>query len=80
MFQDLRMCQDWAVLNAIVDLPIRLKGKLERISSNLLCLSGAQDKDISAVLQMLLNQKEMKVMFLNNGYKQVLLGISNYEL
>lgn len=73
------MCQDWAVLNAIVDLPVRLKGKLERISSNLLCLSGAQNKDISAASQMLVNQKEMKVMFLNNRHKQVSLDISNYK-
>ena len=75
------MCQDWAVLNAIVDLPIRLKGKLEHISSNiinLLCLSGAQDKDISAASPMLLNQKE-KDMFLNNGHKQVSLDISHYK-
>ena len=30
-------------------------------------------------IKMLLNQKEMKVMFLNNGHKQVSLDISNYK-
>ena len=43
-----------------------------------MCLSGAQDKDISAASPMLLNQKE-KDTFLNNGHKQVSLDISNYK-
>ena len=34
MFQDLSTRHDWPVKNAIVDLPIKLKGTSKRISSN----------------------------------------------
>ena len=39
---------------AIVDLPIRLKGNLKRISGNLLSSLGAQTKDLSTASQTLL--------------------------
>ena len=38
VYQDLSMHHDWLVKKAIVDLPIRLKGKLEHTSGNLLSL------------------------------------------
>ena len=45
MYWDLSTCHDWPVKNAIVNLPIRLKGNLRRISRNLLSPWG-QNKDI----------------------------------
>ena len=45
---------DWSVQNTIVNLPIRLKGNLKRISSNLLSLLGAQNEYIGAASQKLL--------------------------
>ena len=38
VFQDLSTCHDWPVNKAIINLPIRLKGNLKRISSNSLVL------------------------------------------
>ena len=35
MYQDLSVCYDWPVKEAIVDLPIRLKGNLKRTCGNL---------------------------------------------
>ena len=58
MYQDLNTCHDWPDKKAIVNLPIKLKGNLKRISDN--CLSplgdklGAQSKEISAASQALL--------------------------
>ena len=48
------MCYDWPVKNIIVNLPIRLKGNLKCISSNLVSSLGDQSKDIGSALQMLL--------------------------
>ena len=48
------MCHDWPVKKAIVDLPIRMKGNSNCISGNSLSSLAAQNKDVSAVLQMLL--------------------------
>ena len=50
MYQDLSTCHDWPVKKAIVDLPIRLKGNLKRISGNSLSLLGARPR-ISALLR-----------------------------
>ena len=54
MYQDLTMHHDWPVKKSIVNLPIRMKGNLKRISgtSNLLSLLGSQNKDLGAASQM----------------------------
>ena len=39
---------------SIVNLPIRMKGNLKRISGNLLSLLKSQNKDLGAASQMLL--------------------------
>ena len=54
VYQDLSTCHDWPVKKAIVDLPIRLKGNLKRISSNLLSSLEAPTKDLSTASQTLL--------------------------
>ena len=54
----------WPVENAVVDLPIKMKGNLKCSSSILLSPLGAQNKDIRAALQSLLGS-------LHNGYKNV---------
>ena len=54
VYQDLITRFDWPVNNAIVDLPIRLKGNLKRISVNSLSPLGAQNKNIDAASQTLL--------------------------
>ena len=54
VFQDLSTCHDWPVNKAIINLPIRLKGNLKRISSNSLS-PLAQNKDIGTASQKLLN-------------------------
>ena len=48
------MRYDWPVKRSIVNLPIRMKGNLKRISDigNLLSLSGSQNKDLGAASQM----------------------------
>ena len=56
MYQDLSTCHDWNVKKAIVDLPIRMTGNSKCTSGNLLSLSGAHNKDVSAALQMLLTR------------------------
>ena len=48
VYPDLRTCHDWPVKNAIVDLPIRIKGNSKRISGNSLSPLGAQNKDLAA--------------------------------
>ena len=53
MYQDLSTCQDWTVKNAIDHLPIMLKGNLK--CRQFVEYVGAQKKDISAALQMLLS-------------------------
>ena len=54
VFQDLSTCHDWPVNRAIINSLIRLKGNLKRISSNSLS-PLAQNKDMGAALQTLLN-------------------------
>ena len=54
--QDLSTRHDWPVKDALVYLPIRLKGNLKHTSGNSLCLLGAQNRDISAASQMLLTR------------------------
>lgn len=46
---------------AIVNLPVRLKGNLKYISSNLLSPLGAENKDISAALQTLLTGVRLRL-------------------
>ena len=50
------MRHDWPVKNAIINLPIRMKGNLKRTSSNSLNPSGAQNRDLGAASQMLLTE------------------------
>ena len=54
VYLDLSTRHDWPVKNAIVDLPIRLKGHLKRISGNLLRPLEAQNRDFCAASQTLL--------------------------
>ena len=56
VYQDLSTCHDWPVEDALVYLPIRLKGNLKRTSSSSLSLLGAQTRDISAASQILLTR------------------------
>ena len=52
LYQDLSMRHDWPVKKAIVDLPIRLKGKFKtHFRYNSLSPLGVQNKDIGAALQ-----------------------------
>ena len=48
MYQDLSTCHDWSVKNAIVNLPIKMKGNSKRSSFNSLSLLGARNEDIGA--------------------------------
>ena len=57
LYRGLSTCHDWPVENAIVDLPIRLKGNLKCSSGNLLSPLEAQNKEISAALQSLLTEE-----------------------
>ena len=50
MYPDLSTRHDWPVKNDIVNLPIREKRNLKRISGNSLRPLRAQNKDISAAL------------------------------
>ena len=54
MYPDLSTRHDWPVKNDIVNLPIREKRNLKRISGNSLRPLRAQNKDISAALWTLL--------------------------
>ena len=54
MYQDLSTRHDWPVKQAIVDLPIKMKGNSNRSSGNSLSPSGAQNKDVNAASQTLL--------------------------
>ena len=56
VYQDLSTRHDWPVKDALVYLPIRLKGNLKHTSGNSLSLLGAQNRDISAASQMLLTR------------------------
>ena len=59
MYQDLSTRHDWLVKNAIVDLPIRLKGNSKRISGNSLSPLGAQNSDIGAASQTLVTEVKL---------------------
>ena len=48
VYLDLSTRHDWPVKNAIVDLPIILKGNSKRTSGNWLSPLGAQNKDIGS--------------------------------
>ena len=50
------MCHDWPASNAIVSLPIKMKGNSKHNSGNLLSPLGAQNKDFSVALQMSLTK------------------------
>ena len=50
------MCHDLPVKNAIVNLPIKMKGNSKHTSGNFLSLLGTQNKDISVALQMSLTK------------------------
>ena len=54
------MGPDWPVNKAIVDWPIRLKGKSKCISSNSFKPLVAQNKDIGTALQMLLSGAKLR--------------------
>ena len=54
MYKDLSMHHDWPVKKAIVDLLIKMKGKLIHTSGNLLSQLGGYDKDMGAAAQTLL--------------------------
>ena len=56
VYQDLSACHDWPVKDALVYLPIRLKGNLKRTSGNSSSLLGAQNRDISAASQVILTR------------------------
>ena len=49
-------------LKSIIDLPIRLKGNSKRISGNSLSLLGAQNKDLGATSQTLLNGVKLRLL------------------
>ena len=55
VYQDLNVGHDLPVKNAIVNLPIKMKGNSKHTSGNL-SLLGAQNKDISVALQMSLTK------------------------
>ena len=56
VYQDLSTCHDWPVKDALVYLPIRLKGNLKRTSGNSSSLLRAQNRDISAASQVILTR------------------------
>ena len=51
VYQDFNMHHDWPGKNAIVDLPISMKGNSKHISSYSLNLFGAKNKDLGAASQ-----------------------------
>ena len=56
VYLDLSTRYDWPVKKAIVDLPIKVKGNLERTSGNWLSPLGAQNKDIGSASLDVINQ------------------------
>ena len=61
VYQDLSTRHDWIVKKAIVDLPIRLKGNLKRISGKLLSPLGAENNDVGAASQTLLTGVRLRL-------------------
>ena len=59
--QDLSMRHDWPVKNAIVDLPIRVKGNSKHSSGNSLSLLRAQNKDLGISLQTILTRVKLRL-------------------
>ena len=49
-------------LKSVTDLPIRLKGNSKRISGNSLSPLGAQNKDLGATSQTLLNGVKLRLL------------------
>ena len=61
MYQDLSTRHDWPVRNPIVDLPIKMKGKLKRTSGNSLSPLGAQNRDFRAARLVKSRQENLNV-------------------
>ena len=61
VYQDLSTRHDWPVKKAIVNLPIRMKGNSKRTSGNSLNPLGAQNKDLAAASQTLLNEVKLRL-------------------
>ena len=59
VYQDLSVRHDWPVKNAIIDLPVKMKENSKCCSSNSSNLLAAQNKEISAALQMLLTKVKL---------------------
>ena len=51
VYQDLSSRHDWPVKNAVVDLPIKMKGNSKRTFGYSLTPLGAKNKDIGAASQ-----------------------------
>ena len=51
VYQEFSTCHYWPVKNAIVDLPLKIKGNQKPSSGNFLCPQGTQNKDIGDALQ-----------------------------
>ena len=61
VYQDLSTRHDWPVKKAIVNLPIRMKGNSKRTSGNSLNPLRAQNKDLAAASQTLLNEVKLRL-------------------
>ena len=61
MYQDLSTRHDWPVQNAVVDLPIKMKGNSKRTSGSSLRALGTQNKDIGAASQTLLTVVKLRL-------------------
>ena len=59
--QDLSTRHDWLVENAIVDLPIRLRGNSKLTFGNSLSLQGARSKNIGAASQTLITGVKVRL-------------------
>lgn len=59
MYQDLSTRHDLPVEEVIVDLPIRVKENLKRISGNFLSPLGPENKDIGASSQTLVTDVKL---------------------
>ena len=59
VYQDLSTRHDWPFKKAIVDLPIRMKGNLKRITDNSFTPLRPRDKDIAAASQTLLTEVKL---------------------
>ena len=58
-YQDLSTLHDWPVKNAVVDLPIRVKGNSKHSSGNSLSLLRAQNKDLGISSQTILTRVKL---------------------